>query len=194
MTRVILVTFGFLGWAWYEMSGGSAFEPGTNSLMVLAPVEETTIARPERVAIVSTKTETPPRPEVTRTTGMGTSLANVGNLTRVAAPWETGTAKADDIASLVNTVVAADEGSQVAAKPIMVPVVSVASSIDYRTVTGNRVNLRSGPSTGFDVVTKLVRGDEVEVLQEDGTGWVKLRALRGSDIGWMSEQFLVAGN
>jgi uncharacterized protein YraI len=67
--------------------------------------------------------------------------------------------------------------------------------IDYRRVTGNRVNLRAGPGTSFGVVDTLRRGDEVEVLQDPGTGWVKLRSFEGNSIGWMSGQFLqVASN
>ena len=198
MTRVILVTFGFLGWAWYELSGGSGFEPGSNGLTVLAYVEKAAIPKSERMATVSTRSETVVMPEVTRTTGMGTGLADVSNLSLVASRGDDAANKAADIASLASLVIPADEEVAVAQKPVMTPVVSpvaaMASSIDYRQVSGNRVNLRSGPGTSFDVVTKLVLGDEVEVLQEDGTGWVKLRTLRGSDIGWISANFLVAAN
>ena len=94
------------------------------------------------------------------------------------------------VGAATNAVV---EGETIA-KPVVAasqPVVDV----DYRTVTGNRVNLRAGPSTSYDVVTKLRRSDDVEVLQDPGTGWVKLRSFEGNDIGWMSADFLeVASN
>lgn len=39
MVRLFVLTFAFLGWAWYEMSGGSEFEPGENGIALLARVE-----------------------------------------------------------------------------------------------------------------------------------------------------------
>lgn len=73
-------------------------------------------------------------------------------------------------------------------------VTEIAVLADYRQVTGTRVNLRSGPSTNFDAVTQLLRGEEVEILASQDNGWVKLRALDGSEIGWMSDSFLKAVN
>jgi uncharacterized protein YgiM (DUF1202 family) len=71
---------------------------------------------------------------------------------------------------------------------------AAASAIDYRVVSGSRVNLRAGPGTDFGIVTRLVRGNEVEILDDTGAGWVKLRALDGNDVGWMSDAFLVAAD
>ena len=61
---------------------------------------------------------------------------------------------------------------------------------DFRVVSGTRVNLRGGPSTDFEVRTQLFEGDEVEVLDDTGDGWVQLRVLGTEEIGWMSEDFL----
>jgi uncharacterized protein YgiM (DUF1202 family) len=66
--------------------------------------------------------------------------------------------------------------------------------VECRVVSGTRVNLRSGPGTGHAVVAQLVRDQEVEVLTDEGDGWVKLRALDGNDIGWMSGKFLAAAD
>ncbi|MEL7211584.1 MAG: SH3 domain-containing protein [Pseudomonadota bacterium] len=60
---------------------------------------------------------------------------------------------------------------------------------DIRQVTGNRVNVRSGPGTSFDVVAQAIRGDEAEVIIDDGTGWVQLR-LAGGQTGWMADFLL----
>lgn len=67
---------------------------------------------------------------------------------------------------------------------------------DLRTVTGTRVNLRGGPATSYDVITQLFEGDEVEVLDDTGDGWVRLRVLSGLDeaVGWMSDDFLQAAD
>ncbi len=62
--------------------------------------------------------------------------------------------------------------------------------VEFRTVTGTRVNLRDGPATSYPVVTQLFEGDEAEVLDQTGDGWVRLRTLDGVNVGWMSEDFL----
>ncbi|WP_425101675.1 SH3 domain-containing protein [Tropicibacter sp. S64] len=201
MHRVIFLTFGFLGWAWYELSGGSAFVPGEHSLALLAPpITYDAPAEPRRVAMLSTKSETPlpesqiirrepveaakPEvPEVTRTSGMGTAgLTDLSGLTEIAVTEPD--AEADPV-QLIVTALQAD------APPATRT--AEASSIDYRTVSGSVVNLRSGPGTGYDVVAQLFEGEEVEVMQDAGGGWVQLRAMAGNnEIGWMSDRFLIA--
>ena len=64
---------------------------------------------------------------------------------------------------------------------------------EIRTVTGNRVNVRGGPGTTFGVVGKLVRGDEVEILDDIGTGWVRFRAVDSDTQGWLAD-FLLTDN
>jgi uncharacterized protein YgiM (DUF1202 family) len=61
---------------------------------------------------------------------------------------------------------------------------------DLREVAGSRVNMRSGPGTGYDVLTSLAQGTEVEVIESDGAGWVKLRAVDEDIVGWMAEYLL----
>lgn len=56
-----------------------------------------------------------------------------------------------------------------------------------REVTGDRVNLREGPGTTFDVVGRLARGEAAEVI-ELRDGWARVRV--GANEGWMSERFL----
>ena len=58
----------------------------------------------------------------------------------------------------------------------------------YR-VTGSRVNLRAGPSTGNAVVDSLVRGTMVERIGERA-GWIELRDLDTGLTGYMSARFL----
>lgn len=75
-----------------------------------------------------------------------------------------------------------------AAAPIIAP-----DLLDLRLVSGTRVNLREGPATTYPVVTQLLKGDEVEVLDDTGDGWVRLRVLANDETGWMSDDFLEAG-
>jgi SH3-like domain-containing protein len=62
---------------------------------------------------------------------------------------------------------------------------------DIRTITASRVNMREGPGTQYGVLGRLTLGDEVEVLSDPGTGWVRLRPLAGGPEGWMAD-FLVS--
>jgi uncharacterized protein YraI len=61
-----------------------------------------------------------------------------------------------------------------------------------RVVTGSRVNMRGGPGTSFGVLGVLPRGQEVEVLRDEGTGWVKLRDQETGRVGWMAGRMLAA--
>ncbi|MFD0981566.1 SH3 domain-containing protein [Tropicimonas aquimaris] len=56
-------------------------------------------------------------------------------------------------------------------------------------VTGNRVNVRSGPSTAFDIVGSVVAGDAVELVAFAGDGWAQIRLPDGPE-GYMSRNFL----
>ena len=77
---------------------------------------------------------------------------------------------------------------------ILVETPSTANAeLDIRAVTSNRVNVRGGPGTNFDIVGKLVRGAEVEILSDAGTGWVEMRSLDGQTIGWMADFLLSDG-
>ena len=55
------------------------------------------------------------------------------------------------------------------------------------------MNVRGGPGTHFDVVGKLTRGAEVEVLAENGDGWVEMRSIDGATLGWMADFLLNKG-
>ncbi len=72
------------------------------------------------------------------------------------------------------------------------PAPAAGPEADMRVVSGTRVNLRGGPATSYDVVTQLLEGDEVEVLDDTGDGWVRLRTIEGNEVGWMSDDFLEA--
>ncbi|MEM1351340.1 MAG: SH3 domain-containing protein [Pseudomonadota bacterium] len=75
----------------------------------------------------------------------------------------------------------------------------VASSLpldsgpDIRSVSGTLVNMRSGPSTDFEVIDQLVQGTEVEIMSDNGAGWVELRPLNGGSSGWIAEFLLTGG-
>ena len=64
---------------------------------------------------------------------------------------------------------------------------------DIRKVNGTRVNVRGGPGTNFGVVGKLGKGDAVEVVEDNGAGWVRFRSVDGTASGWMADFLLNNG-
>ncbi|MGL6107139.1 C40 family peptidase [Romboutsia sp.] len=56
------------------------------------------------------------------------------------------------------------------------------------TVTTGTLNVRSGASTSYSVVTKVYSGDKVEIL-ESSNGWYKIKLSNGK-IGWASSQYI----
>jgi hypothetical protein len=205
--QFILISFGFLGWTFYEMSGGKEFEPASVRLAHLMPVKAEEAPKAEPVAIVAAAepavedTDPPSSDDVTRVSlnlnALEETLAEV-TITELepaqtdedgfGVPRNVGTITSSvDTPAIIPSLIAPNsETTQVA-------VVSGTAGGDIRTVSGNRVNVRGGPSTEFDVVTRLVRGEEVEILQDDGNGWVRMRPVNGGTGGWMADFLLTGG-
>ena len=53
-------------------------------------------------------------------------------------------------------------------------------------VTANRLNIRKGPGTQYDIVGTLANGDVVNTV--DTTGWLPI-LLSDNSIGWISKEF-----
>ncbi|MEP3298481.1 MAG: SH3 domain-containing protein [Pseudoruegeria sp.] len=66
---------------------------------------------------------------------------------------------------------------------------ATSNAADIWYVSGNRVNMRSGPSTQNQVVAALARGTATELLGRTG-GWVHIRDLNSGNTGYMSANFL----
>ncbi|NOD36425.1 SH3 domain-containing protein [Ruegeria sp. HKCCD5849] len=70
------------------------------------------------------------------------------------------------------------------------PTVDLAAPVeppkDIREISGTRVNMRDGPGTIYPIIGKARIGQQVEVLSESGTGWLRLRVLPGQQVGWIS--------
>jgi hypothetical protein len=270
MIRIMLLTFGVLGWAWFELSGGNEFVPGENGIKLTADVRpmrerlaeprpvfvprnvSEVLAPKPRVTSLSdpvapqVKTVKPPvkvatpepeapepeapepeAPEITAPVFAGTQIDTV----EIDAPDVVGagaglTADSDNLAALLTEAIRnsappppseADIAGLGDGLELDAPVPQIAGLggtlplgvaldgtvvaepvaqdvVDRRTVTGTRVNLRGGPATSFEVVTQLLQGVEVEVLDDTGDGWVRLRTVDDEFVGWMSEDFLQAAN
>ncbi|EIW15889.1 MULTISPECIES: SPOCS domain-containing protein [Pelosinus] len=59
------------------------------------------------------------------------------------------------------------------------------------TITGNSVNIRTGPGTNFPVVTKVNTGERV-TIKEQAFGWYKI-VLSGGTTGWVASWLVNTG-
>ena len=89
----------------------------------------------------------------------------------LAAPQDPGLSAPDD---------AVDEAVRLALEPDKV----------ILTVTGSRVNVRSGPSTNYAVISSVAAGDEVELMSYEGQSWARIRLPGGERVGFMARSFL----
>lgn len=188
MKTFILLTFGFLGFAFYEMSGGSEFEPAS-ARSVQAPV---IVAEPVQIAKI---VRTEPAPvEQTGITSI-TQPDTAPTVTRVSLNL-TNVAEAEDAATTTTAqIIDSTETPQIILPSLIVSANDGNDLIDndVRTVSGNRVNVRGGPSTNYGIVSKLTRGVEVRILEDNGDGWVRMQPVEGGEAGWMADFLLTSG-
>ncbi|MEM1234212.1 MAG: SH3 domain-containing protein [Pseudomonadota bacterium] len=175
----MIVTFLLLGWGFFELSGGTDFVPPEpepkplNALLqdVADQEDASVVARaetaPDGVVIVGQ-----PRARAQGAAETTTETATLASFRQTGAG-----------SSLASILGDAAESAEPAIE-------EVAVAVDLRAVTGSRVNMRNGPGTNFQVITQLVRGDEAEILQSPGDGWVKIRAIGSGRVGWMAERLL----
>lgn len=144
------------------------------------------------------------RPEVTRNAGdvlTGFSLASFAVpatpiVERALASGPTDS-EAVQIAIEAGQARRAHRGSQQLLGTLDAPRTAIPETVALATpeapglwyVTGERVNLRSGPGTGNEVVAQLVLGDAAEVLSDEN-GWFRIRTADGATHGWISGKFL----
>lgn len=192
MRTFILLTFGFLGFAFYEMSGGADFEPASARLAQAEPLREAPVAAARE-----------PAADVSIAAATITKIDSTSDVTRVALNLtDVSAAAAQPAAPIVTApvtparIIDSSQTPQVILPSLIAttPTTSADPATgDIRTVSGNRVNVRGGPSTNYDVVSRLTRGEEVEVLEDNGNGWVRMRPLEGGNVGWMADFLLNEG-
>ncbi|WP_241434476.1 SH3 domain-containing protein [Sulfitobacter noctilucae] len=193
----MLLSFGFLGWAFYEMSGGSDFDAGAIREARLAAIEA---EKPQKPAPAPAPVIVADAPKVF----VDTDPPQTGDVTRVAlnlTELESAvTADAQEQQAVPQNVATVTSSADT---PAIIPSlidpndgvtsghsIPTSAAGDIRTVTGNRVNVRGGPGTDFGIVARLVRGDAVKILQDDGNGWVRLEPIDGGPGGWMADFLL----
>jgi hypothetical protein len=200
MKRFIVLSFAFLAFGFYELSGGSDFDPvAAREIAIAARLEKS--GDPKTTKLASETASQPKKnpvvrdePVVTRASLNLTSIEEV--LTKPEAPAE---AAKPPAAENPLTQSLTEKPSVVLPSLVFAGTTSQASSDavrpprDIRSVAGVSVNMRAGPGTNHNVVTQLDRDTQVEVLQDNGTGWVQLRPVLGGPTGWVAD-FLLTGS
>jgi hypothetical protein len=208
MKKFIFVTFVFMGWAFYEMSGGADFDAEQTRL---SRSEAPVAPDPAKAAPIIAQTGSTLPENVTRVALDLNSVQDVVSGARTLPNIVPGERTLETQRVTVSTTPEASQLGLSEEEPaIILPSLLVdkvvITPVDFnsdtpaprddseiRSVSGNSVNVRGGPGTGYSVVNRLVRGDEVEILQDPGQGWVKLRPVDVGPIGWMASFLLTEG-
>ncbi len=265
MWRFILITFGFLGFAFYELSGGADYAPSDNSLQAhmqrdraerqvaaasATPAETpvSSAAKPAQaspqVTLATVKAETlsatsgqdaaidlalakalqdskgtPPATqateakvttaaqtviglgELTGRTGNGNGVnlvlasagsadaSGMGALGQGLEYVQVASADSRNVAGAGNAIAQTQNQSDAKPEENFV-VLSTDRAPDMREVTGNVVNMRSGPGTKYGRLDQLNRGAKVEVLEDMGNGWLRLRVEETGRVGYMAARLV----
>lgn len=192
MKKYIVLSFLFMGWAFYELSGGSEFESASDQLPEPAQVEtDLAVAEQPVENTVSQSDIQPAAQSLAQVTQPATvpaaeiTLASVPTTRLVGAPQPTPKAEMAKLGPSETDVKPNDQ---------VFSLTATKTEIDFRSVIGSRVNMRNGPSTDYSVVSTLLKDTQVEILRDPGDGWVKLRVLDTGRVGWMAGRFLTEIN
>ncbi|SNR46173.1 SH3 domain-containing protein [Puniceibacterium sediminis] len=195
MSRYVLLSFAVMGFAFYELSGGADFQPGNHTTAEALRVFRKPVQAPQTMAHADTSVT--PRATATR-------QAKPAAVTKLVARPDINT-PGIILASLERPVVARPAIGPIKAREVISskgsqalgragdPAKAVEKKADIRKIDGSRVNLRAGPSTDHSILRKLGKGDRVEVLEDNGNGWLKLRLADSDRVGWIAD-FLVTAS
>ena len=159
MLRFMTACFLLLGWTFYEASGGAEFAPPASAASP-APV-------------IAASSDDPRLLEA--------------ELTIAARGDEAARSVPDPMPVEIVSRAATDLGP-VAALPAAPETVVPQDTKAMFAVTGNGVNMRSGPGTSHGVIVSLPFGAKAEVIGSEGN-WNNIRLEDGTE-GWMSANFL----
>ncbi len=210
--RYVLLSFVGMGWAFYELSGGASFappaRPDKTDLVAEQPTSKiaptqiatqiepaTTSLSPLKVAAVTAMpahdvAATPARPKANpalRDHIVRTQLSRAS-----AALTATHAAVADGTSANGALRLSALEGGLAAITtdaPAPTPLATeriAPTPKDIRTIHASRVNMRQGPGTSYSVITRLLANDTVVVLEDNGTGWLRLKSQSNGRVGWIA--------
>ncbi|MEO9780008.1 MAG: SH3 domain-containing protein [Sedimentitalea sp.] len=206
--RLVLASFAVMALVFYELSGGSEFQPPERPQVAESPLKKDVVQTPRRVSIVADKpVRTIPttlsdqpavvpavadEPEIIETRAPSPELQQVRASLSQGLTLVTDGAQAADL-SLASLELGATglrtttgtETDTVDGTPRQADLFA-SQEADIREITGTRVNMRDGPGTIYPIIARLNIGQSVEVLSESGTGWLRLRTMPGQQLGWIS--------
>ncbi len=226
--RFVFVSFIFLFWAFYELSGGADFEPRGRRSAPEPVVARTAEAVPERgesrtrvrnrpvaaEALVARRAmatraedagigaETKPaarsaaghgggaaeRPALRITSAASGGLALFPAVaTGAGAAFAVNGGAAPSLASISQRPAARTNPAEAGLQP---DTVAAEPAPDIREIAGTRVNMRSGPGTIYPAIARLTMGQEVKVLGESGSGWVRVKTVDSQRIGWVAASLI----
>ncbi len=208
--RFVLASFVVMGLIFYELSGGADFEPPQPPVVAersasnraaepvqarAASVPQTLRSQPATQVATSAATPgttAPARQREIRQTNAEDSRDLTGVRSSLRQGLALGSAETVQdgltLASLELGAAGLRRADQVT--PVQQAVASQPEPRDLREISGTRVNMRDGPGTTFPVVARLRLGDQVEVLSDSGTGWLRLRTLPERQLGWVSSSLI----
>ncbi|WP_370304076.1 SH3 domain-containing protein [Pseudooceanicola sp.] len=214
MPRYVFLSFLFMGWAFYELSGGADFKPAPRPAVTAQATPEP--ARPEppiTPAITAALTPQPVRPQRPQGREALVTAASVtegavyrraqaeANIAEIRATLQQGLPVFPDtqpresvqVASLADLAATPPSDEPDLPEVTAVRPAPVAEA-DLREVVATRVNMRAGPSLDDDIIDRLERGHQVEILENNGKGWLRLRSLPDDRVGWIAERLVSAAN
>lgn len=188
MKKFIFLSFLFMAWSFYELSDGADFVPASTRMTAQSETSEDNTA--EKSAFRPDASVQVPAPAVSVENTQQTDPAP--DLVSVAATMpEPETPPVE--ASPTEISVAAEEPEVVFSLASLEEAPEFFLSKpdrDIRTVQGFQANMRSGPGTDFHILDQLAGGTEVEILEDPGEGWIKIRRLDVETSGWVSATLL----
>ncbi len=202
MNKYIVLSFAFMAFAFYELSGGDEFTPRKAELMAEAKAAKAAEEADRLVRSTNAQPSSNPLPSSVSEVALRTvSEPTVFAISNQDSVEELEQAEVGTQQQVPVTLVSLEQGGAMFAHPITQllttpdqarPILAARTlpPADLREVAGTRVNMRKGPGTGYDVVTSLPQGTAVEVIDADGSGWVKLRTVDEDLVGWMAEYLL----
>jgi hypothetical protein len=173
MNKYILAAFAFMAVGFYELSGGADFEPGDEKLVVFAEPKPS-IPEPSPEPSIVARADTAALTEVTPASAV------------IEQPETTETTQFNLVSAAASDVRTQDAAAE--AEPVNIP------EPDFRFVDGDRVNMRGGPGTDYAVIGKLYRNDMIEILKDEGNGWLHLRDTITGEEGWIADWLVTASN
>ncbi len=201
-SRFVVASFLGLGWTFYELSGGADFTPPERPEIVA----ETPAAKVERPAVTlasasgaptSNSKEVVPAANPARPAADPTLRQSIAReqLAQIGGALNSDAAFDGRIPTGGLQLVSLEGGlSAITTQPVAPAVETVEipepQGPDVRYVSASRVNVRQGPGTNYSVLTRVLANDKVIVLEDNGTGWLRLKIDGSDSVGWIAASLL----